>query len=343
MKKILCLILAAMTAFPVSTAFATETAAEESTVQQMTFTVESATEYAMEHGKTLELAEAQLNKAHHERIQAQRSYNEFVSSGSSFEEALNETGYYFNAAKVQESSAERNIETTRNNITVDIKSKFYTCLNYKAKIEVARERLESAVKQLEYAQTKYEQGSISLIELKTFKLAVSSAQMEYNSVVRDSELALTDFKNTLDIPKETKITLIGEFVLPELTYADDKTAAELAKSQSAYLSIQDGKELAELRYKVARGWYGSNEVGYHIEFETYTASMIDLDESEKTLNYSISEIYNTLLALKESLGVMNESVELQYDIAKSSSLQYDLGMITATEYVEAEQDYYEAK
>lgn len=345
MKKVISLMLAVMMAFPVQAVMAEEVAEATQNTQtaRLTFTVDSAVEYAVNNGSLLKQAEAQLKKSQHEEYQARRNYNDYASSGMSFEEALVESGYYYKASQIQTESAKRNIDSTKNNITVDVKSRFYTCLNYKSKIAVAKENLDNAQQKYEYAQKKYEQGTISQLELKTFKTAVSSAQLEYNDVSRKSELALSYFKYGLEIPQETEVVLLGEFSLPELTYVDDAKAKELVKNQNSYLSIAEGRELSALRYRIANGWYSANEIGYSIEYETYTSAMINYLNSENNLMYNMSATYNNLLTLKESIDVMNESVSLLKERAEASFLQYELGMITANDYVEAEQSYYEAK
>ena len=344
MKKLICTILAASMLLSVAPlTFAEETEIADKQFQNMALTIDGAIDYALEHNLGIQQKEAALKRSKHEETQARRTYNDYNSMGTSIEEALIESGYYYRAAQIQAASAERALAAQKNALITEIKLRFYTCLNYKAKIQSAAESLTSAQNNYTYAQTKYEQGAISALELNTFKSAVTSAQTSYNTVVRNYELAVRYLKYGLNIPQTTEITPVGEFVLPELTYADDKTAIELAKNQNSYLSISEGRELAELRFKIANGWYSSNELGYSIELENYTANMSAYEVSEAELEYGIYSAYSGLLTVKETLGLMNESLDLLRQSMEAAHLQFELGMITADEYVEYEQKYYNAK
>ncbi len=86
-KKISLLLAAAIMIISSVSAFADEQ------TQQLTLTLDTAIEYALANSPKIEKAQTELDKSKHSENQARRTYNEFSSSGSSFDEALVESGY----------------------------------------------------------------------------------------------------------------------------------------------------------------------------------------------------------------------------------------------------------
>ena len=208
MKKIISMLLAAAISL-ISTAAAF---AEEET-QRITLTLDEAVEYAMAHSLKIEKAQTELTKVKYEENQARINYRDYVSGGFTIDEALNESGYYYRAAQIQTAQTERNLESEKNALKTSVKKSFYTYLNSQSKIDTARDNLENTKLKYEYANTKYEQGTISRLELKSFELAVTNAQNSLNQAERASELALLDLKNILNVPEGTEVTVSGEFVM----------------------------------------------------------------------------------------------------------------------------------
>lgn len=333
-KKISLLLAAAIMIISSVSAFADEQ------TQQLTLTLDTAIEYALANSPKIEKAQTELDKSKHSENQARRTYNEFSSSGSSFDEALVESGYAYRAAQIQSAQAERNLESEKNSLKTTVKKNFYTYLNSKSKILTAQTNLENAKQKYEHSKTRYEQGTISRLELKSFELAVTNAQNSLNQAERTSELSLIDLRNTLNVPEDTAITISGEFTSRELTYADAATAVELAKEQNSFLSINEGRELASMRFKIAGGWYSINELNYSIEKATYANAMAGFADSENTLKYNIASLYSNILTLKETVSYLNEYTDLLRENTEASYLQYELGMITSNEYIETAEQYF---
>lgn len=338
MKKIISLLLAAAVML---TAASSAFAQEES--QQMSLTLDEAIEYALAHSLKIDKAQTELAKSEYSAYKARLEYKEQDSQGFALEEALVEAGYVYRAAQIQASQSARNLESEKTSLKTLVKKNFYTCLNSNSKILTAQENLKNVQQKYEHAQTKYEQGTISRLELKSFELAVTNAQNSLNQAERASELALLELKNTLNVPENTEVTVSGEFVMQELTYADSDAAIEQAKSQNYFLSINEGRELAELRWDIAKRWYDVKEYGYSIEKATYASSMSEFTDSENTLKYNIASLYSNILTLKETVSYLTEYTELLHDNTEASYLQYELGMITSNEYIETAQKYFAAR
>lgn len=339
MKKITSLLLSAVMMFTVSAAVF----AEEEVPERVTLTLDSAIEYALEHSLEIKKAEADLDKARYSQRDAKLAYDDYNSMGMSFDEALMESGYYYRAAQIQTTAAERALDSAKNNLAVEVKNSYMTALYDNIVIEVSKEKLENAKQKLEYADSQYAQGMISRLERKTFELALSSAQNELKGNERTAELTQLKLKNTINMPSDTIIALTGEFELPEITYLDSKAAKEMAKNQNAYLGICEGRELAELRFRIGKGWYAVNERGYSIENATYLSSMSGFLNSENSLWYNLETMYSSLETMKDSISVLAQTAELRRETAEAAFLQYQLGMITASDYVDAEQEYYNSR
>lgn len=339
MKKAISILLAAVLMIPSTAVFAEEVTETE----RMTFTLDEAIEYAKTHSPKVEKVNADVKKSKYEVTNARRTYNNYESYGSSFDEALLDSGYVYEATQIQEKQTNRNANDEINSLETSVKKSFYTCINSKNKISAAAENIENSKKKLEHAKVKYEQGTISKLDLKNFELAETNATNAYNKTLRDADLAQKELKNILNINDAVELTLIGEFNPVELSYATDTEAKELVKNQNSYLSIQEARQLAEKRMRCAEAWYASTEIGYYIECSNYKSTLANLSDSEDALEYGITELYYGILTLKETVDYLKESVELLREGTEASYLQYELGMITSSEYIEKEQQYFEAR
>ena len=306
------------------------------------FTVSDAMGYAVEHSLSVEQAEADLIQCRYKANIARKNYNDFVSSGTSFEEALSESGYTYKAAQIALNQVERTLIDKKNTVKKEVEKTFYTCLNQQKKIDAAMENLENTKVKYEQAKTQYDNGLIAQLDLKSFELAVTNAQNSYNQALRAKDLSMRELKNKMNIENSTDIKLVGEFNPQPVEIQDIDTAIELAKTQNLFLSVEEAKELVELRYKIADGWYASNELSFAVEEESYKSQMAEYYDTIKTLEYNIASSYYSILSLRENISYLEEYAALMNDNAQAAYLQYQLGMLTSSEYIEAQQQYFNA-
>lgn len=308
--------------------------------------INAAIEYAFEHSPKIEKAEADIEKNKMSVREAKLSYERRVGDYemfTSFEQALVMSGYYYKAAQIQLEASKRTLEETKSSLKTDVRKAFYSTLSAEDKTDNAKLNLEVVTEKYNNAEASYAAGTISRLELESFKLAVTNAKNSLAQAERTYKLGLAELKNTINMPADTSLTLSGEFNVGTLTYKNADEAKELAKSQNSLISIKEGRELAAERLRIAKGWYSSNEYGYTAETATYASTMASLYDSEISVNYGIDSAYNAILTLEENIAYLEEYTLFLDESAKASYLQYQLGMITSNDYIEDQQNCYKAQ
>lgn len=111
------------------------------------------------------------------------------------------------ATKKEREISKVNVERIRNEITIDLAQRFITILYLQEIIEANRQQIESSNKQIELAQLKFDNGTIS--ESEVFKLKSQKASEELAMLTNQNNLTdnLISLKQLMNISLETEIAL----------------------------------------------------------------------------------------------------------------------------------------
>lgn len=338
-KKIISVIAAAVLAFGI-TAGAAET-----------MTIDQATQYALENSPTYKSAIAAAKMNEYSARESAKTYKNYHDSDSylsqmsisSFDMYLVRMGYVKNASDLQLRVAERECERQNANIKMTVRKDFYTYLSSKEKVVIAQNSLASAKERLSEADEKKKLGTISDIEYKTFENAVLTAENALEQAKRTSESSMRALKNVLGYDLDKELEVSGKF---ERNTEKPLTPAEvIAKLDTSadIMTMNENMALAEERAKLAERWYFSSENGYWTEKYTLEKAQHDYKNNTEAIKLGVYNLYDSLLMLDENINMTGKSIELLKTTLDASKLQYDLGMITAQDYVEKEQQYVDAQ
>lgn len=338
-KKLISVIAAAVLAFGM-TAGAAET-----------MTIDQATQYALENSPTYKsaIAAAKINEYNaKESAKTYKNYHDSDSylsqmSISSFDMYLVRMGYVKNASDLQLRVAERECERQDANIKITVRKNFYTYLSAQEKVEIAENSLASTKERLSEADRKKKLGTISDIEYKTFENAVLTAENALEQAKRTSESSMRALKNVLGYELDKELAVSGKFerntekpLTPEEVIAKLDTSADI-------MTMNENMALAEERAKLAERWYFANENGYWTEKYTLEKAQHDYTNNIEAIKLNVYNLYDALRTIDENIDSTEKSIELLKTTLDASKLQYDLGMITAQDYVEKEQQYVDAQ
>lgn len=348
--KFTAALLAGMMLFGGAGAFAEESGEAQPAPAAAAMTVDDAIAYALEHslviasansaitGKRYAASDARINKKQYEKSQEKMD-----GSVTSLEQWLLASGLAVRAAEIQLDIATRNLETEKSKLRIQVRSDFYTYLSARDKVEIARTNLKSAQEKLNYAKVKKDSGAISELDYASFTLSVQDAQNQLNQAERAAALAEQKIKFTINYPQENKLTLLGEFQAPSITVKDADSAISAAKSHVPYLNLQDSLTLAQDRWGRAQEWYTSAQPGYSTEKASFESAQADYQKNVNDLEYSIRSLFNELQNAGEQIGYTRENIALLQRRTDAAQLQYDLGMITANDLIDAQQQYFNAQ
>lgn len=196
---------------------------------------------------------------------------------------------------------------------------------------------------LDYAKVKKDSGAISELEYTSFELAVKNAQNAVNQAERAIDLAELKVKFTLNYPSENELILQGSFQTPTIAVKNADEAVALSKFHVDYLTLADAFSLAEMRWSQAQNWYFPIQPGYEIERAAYQSAQADYQKNTNDLEMGIRTLFDNLQTIKESTQYMQENVALLQRSTDAAKLQYEMGMITANDLIDKQQQYFNAQ
>ncbi len=337
MKKLISSILIICMMVPWTVAFA----------EDNTMTVDQAVEYALSHSDVFSKQEASVISSTYSYYQAkiaQKSLkeNKYLEN-MTIDMYLSYTGYYTEAAKLGETVAKRGMENLKKQVSQEVKNKFFTYLNSVHIQSIAKENMDISYDRMTAAKKKLDMGVISPLDYKSFELVYEGTVNSYNQATRDKQYNLTDLKNTMNYPLDKDLVPVGEFeyeIKEPLSQAD---AIKLSRSGNTYLNIADNFALAQLKWTCCSKYYLTTDHGYKIEEANMKSAESDFRANVNSFDMTIRSSYNSLVTMKEQLDYSLSYVQYLKDNADAMYVRYQMGMVTANDWRQSQQEYYQGR
>ncbi|MBQ3037826.1 MAG: TolC family protein [Clostridia bacterium] len=300
--------------------------------------------YAMENSLTLKSSKANIEANRYTMISNRKtyqSYREIEMPATSFDTGLMLSGYYVDLTKMQYNISLREHEIKKSELKNDVESCFYEYYNCVEKEKLAQTNLDNIKEKAEFQKARLENGMISELDYELFNLSVKNAENALVSAKRNTELSLDKIKSTINF--EGELLIKGE--MPELNveYVDYNEAITMSRTHNTYLAMAEGFDMSEKKWEYAKAYYFPNEYSYGVERYTFEAAQADYKRNLTAFDNGIKSTYFTLLELKDNLDYMEKYTEYLSRCKDVSYTKYEMGMITANQYVDDEQSYFGAK
>ena len=310
-------------------------------------TVDEAVEYALENSlefakKEAEIAANKYTSYDASKTQKNLRKNPFLEVNS-FDTYLVLQGYYADASKLALTVAERAEADLRVSTANSVKNDFYTYLNSVRSVELAEENLSISEENLHAAKQRRESGTISELDFKSFELAYNGAENAVSSARRTRDFNLQKLKNTINYKEEDELVPVGEFVYAPSEPVPFEVAIEKSRSGNTYLNLKDSLALAEKRWYWAYRHYNASVNAYKVEKASYDQAQADFSINVNNFDLNIRNVYNSLLSLNEQIQYMTEYADYLKATADSMYLRYEMGLVTAKDYRQVQQEYFTAQ
>ena len=343
-RKLFALVLCLVTA-----AFLFTSAGADEADQVMTFSLQQAVDYALENSAAIKLANTAVEKAEVGYKEAKNAYDKakgagdlpreermMMSSEMRFESHKLAEGYYKEMADMGRTLAKAGREQAIETVKMAVQNAYFNLLFAKEKAEIQKSVLESAEKDMDIANKKYELGMVSQVDVLSSEAALESARLGYNTALRDLEYQEMSFNKTLGLPLKTRVNLTDGLTHEEPPEADLEERVTLAlQNRYEVIAAKEQYRVNELNHKLTLGWYPENTFVTRQARYDMEKSHHQLVSTEQDVELSVRKAYMDMHSAYESINVLGKNVErLQkaYDIAR---LRYDNGMATSQEVVNA--------
>ena len=322
------------------------TALTETTAEAVVMDIDNAVEYALNNSNKIKSAQADAEMKRYQRADAKRNYNNFLEhpyESSTFEVSLLRRGYYVDMTELSYNSALRTIEIEKLKLKNQVKTDIYTYYNNLKKQELAQKNLDNATEKCTFAKARLDNGTISQLDYTLFELSVINAQNTLKQAERNTELSLNNIKSTINLPRENELKIIGTMPEINISYLSANEAIAGSRTQNTYLVLEDSFEAAKKRMTAAEGYYFPSEIAYQIEKYTYNKAEADFNLNVTALDDGIRNAYNSLLNLGDTITYTKQYLDYLERKTQAAYTKYEMGMITANDYVATEQEYFKAQ
>lgn len=349
-KVVLCLLVAAMVSAP-AVSFA-DTGTQTQTVQTQTqtktdMTIDEVIDYAMENAPSVITKTAAVQLANEQFVYAKSNYRKYSTmTAMSDEMYLIKSGYRQQEAEIALQNAEAALASEKYSVRTAVYTAFYTYLSYDEKIKIYEDALNQAQTRLEQAQSKLDNGTISELNMDSFKLSVLTAKNNLADAKRKQSEQLLSLKTKIGYPTAQELTLTGD-----LSKADDelsvlpldKAVEATMNKNTNVVSIKNSLVLLDEMMDTYTKWYTSNTYTYRIQKASYEAQKAAYNESLSGFEYNVTSLYNGIESINESIDAMTMNISIAEKAAKVKSAQFDMGLCTADDVIEQEQQLTQLK
>lgn len=301
------------------------------------YTIDDAIEYALKNNRNL-IALNETLTANEYALRSENLTYKFYRDNDIASSAIGTyyvaSGYQKEAAKYQIRNAKRNIVQNEYNIKTAVNKAFYEYLNKLKKVDIAKSNLENANEKLNQAKVKKTQGTLSELEFSQFEVNVLNAQNTLDSQTRELDVYMLNLKNTMGYPLDEELKISGEFKLPEMDKTTAADAVQKSLSNVTMVELNDSYDLAALNYTTNINWYSSNQPQYYTAKATYEAATQQYNQAVNQNTISVITAYNTMAAAYDGVNYIQKQLEVTRKSIDAQKLRYDMGMITAADYID---------
>lgn len=344
-KSIICVICI--------TVMMSMTALAEEAPAQKVMTIEQAIDYAEKNHPSIIAAksvtqanfvaidEARANKLRANRASAPIS---FYNASTTVEQTMLKSGVYVEIAKSTYEISQIALEQTTEIIKLNVKGSFYSYLTAEERVKLYKSAWDLAVERYNTGLLCYQQGLISAIDLEAMEMSIIAAENEYNSAVRNAEIAKMNLNCAIGLPYDSDIMITGKIeytpmptILPDEAVKIAETKSNDIKRANAQLNMQ------KQNFDGIAGFYSSNTYAYKQAKGNYDAAVSSTTAAIDNTKINIYKSYDTMISAYKGyeLAMKNESLNSRkYNIAK---IQFEMGMISPSELESIANEYTESR
>lgn len=344
-RKLLAVVLCIVTAGALFVSAGANEAKEE-----MTLSLQQAVDYALENSTAIKLSNTAVEKAEVGYSEAKKAIDktekqieeltrqEKSAMGSQvlFENYKVTKGYYKELAGMGVTLAEAGSEQTIETVKMAVRSAYFDLLFAWEKVNIQKSMLDSARKDMDIANKKYELGMVSQVDVLASEAGLESARLSHQTAVRDAEYKLMSFNKTLGLPLKTLVSLTDslDYTAPEETDIEAKVA-EALENRYEILAAREQYRIDKMDFELTASWYLENTFANQKAKHQMESSQYKLVNAEQDVELSVRKTYMDMNSAYESIGVLAKNIERLEKAYHITKLRYDMGMSTSQEVVNA--------
>lgn len=221
-------------------------------------------------------------------------------------------------------------------ITLNVFKQYTGVITANYDFELAELQQDKAKRDWQVALLSYDTGLISWSQLKLAEAANKTADTSYELAKKEVDKAYQELNNLIGLKPEDRPILAESIEFAPLEVDDlESTITRIMEGNPAIWLAEQQADLARLELDLY-SWANPNR-------EPYSAKKIDVDKAElsavdakKQMRESLNTLYLQIMQLEDSYKMAEEGLRIAETDFQVKKLQYEVGMLSKKDYLDAE-------
>lgn len=333
MKKFISITLIIMLLSSIFIVYAedVETPTKPQVPKAMSFTIEEAIQYALDHNRDIKIQDIHIEKAEIGSSKTIFETNKYADY-EIVNKRLRDLGVARRAGKLQTDIAHWNKDITINEIEYNTTKIYYDLFKAKEMVSIAEEGLALAKNVYDQSILHHKLGTISSQQLLFAETELKQAESNLDSAKLGYEIQKMNFNDELGLPLTTSIQLKSNISYTKHADIDLEGAVKEGFENNAMLKVlQENYEISKLTLEAISIKYPSNTFNYKEQDAQIEETLKNLEKSKNMVEFQVRS--SLLIAETEGkqIDTYKKSVEKSENIYRLSLLSFDVGEITVND------------
>lgn len=333
MKKIISMILIVLMLTSMFVVYAedTKTPTEPQIPKTMSFTVEEAVQYAIDHNRDIKIQDIYIEKA---EVGSSKTIFE-TNKNAEYEvvnKKLRDLGVARRSGKLQTDIAHWNKEITINEIKYNTTKMYYDLFKTTEMVNIAENGLTLAKNVYEQGVLKHKLGTISSQQLLFVETELKQAESNLDNAKLGYQLQKMSFNDELGLPLTTDIQLKSRISYTKHKEIDLENAVNEGFKNNGMLKVlQESYEISKLTLQAISVKYPSNTFMYKEQDAKTEETFNNLEKSKNKVEFQVRSSLLTAENEEKQIETYNKSVEKAENIYRLTLLSFEVGESTVND------------
>ncbi|MBC7189776.1 TolC family protein [Candidatus Aerophobetes bacterium] len=231
--------------------------------------------------------------------------------------------------------AKNTLEETKRQVILDVMDAYFQVLKAKQEVEIEKMSVQEAEENLKIVRNKFSLGDASKKDLLEAEINLSLAEFNLKKAEHQLDIAKIGFNKVLGLPLDTEFELTDTFSVEPLNISLEKAVEEALKNRYEIKKAQNELELAKIKWELSQ-----NDYTPELEKENAKINLentrVNLEEVKRQIVQEIHRLFRGLEEKEENIKITEKTEKLKQEIYDIAQKQYEAGLISATELLDAQ-------
>ncbi|MEL7564770.1 MAG: TolC family protein [Dehalobacterium sp.] len=226
---------------------------------------------------------------------------------------------------------------TDNNIRFGVEAAYFGVLLAEESEKLSEASYTRAQEQLKQAQAKYNAGTVAKFDVISAEAQLKSAEAAVNEAKSTVEKARMSLNKTLNLNLDTPLKLTDKLSYTKTDAIDVQAVfQEMTEENLPYVAAEETYKMNQVNWAHHQKYYTKNTFAYQEAEYNMKESEVNFNAAQADLMLNIKSAYLDLETAEDNYQVLTKSIEQAKEALRLTKLQYDVGMATGYDVLNAD-------